>query len=530
MNLFDIIPENEKYLINSYIDQYAEVNHSRKASLDHILRIWAENKETLYKYFGNQLQIRKEIEYTMSQDAINNKMLELFRNDSKFQEIYIKYRDWFLSEDLPEDIKENAQILREIFSFCIFGLNRVDMYFSESKFKISTPSGNTITVQNGAKPIRIISKLAKEFGILTEQEVEYIRIKQSQVLNQKRIKGTLVLSIHPLDYMTMSDNASGWSSCMSWQDCGCYRRGTVEMMNSDKVVVAYIESEQPMTIWTPDGRKEWNNKKWRQLFVVNEDIISSVKSYPYFNEEITITTLNWLQELLEKNGQIKFNDHTFKFEESSIYDYTFSDRYYFNFNTNDMYNDFFTTTHYAKVSDPEVTDYEICYSGPTECMCCGNTGCYFDDDEAPTLCCDDCYDVERCDGCGYACESTMELDGCYFCYDCYEEHAIKEFLTNEVHDKDLMTDCIMLPKSLRGSSEKELVEWIRNNDDDPACYMRPEISSNDKYFISSTETFRVTDKRDDRAWYFHTVWVCFFEDSLREEYRDRIKSYDPYDC
>lgn len=528
MNLFDIIPENEKYLIDSYINEYAEVNSKRKASLDHILRIWAENKEMLYKYLGSQLQIRKEIEYEMSQAAINNKMLELFRDDEKFAKICIKYREWLLSEDLPEDVKENAQILREVFSFGIFALNRVEMYFNESKFKISTPSGNTITVQNGAKPIRIISKLAKEFGVLTEQEVEYIRIKQSQVLNQKRIKGTLVLSIHPLDYMTMSDNASGWSSCMSWQDCGCYRRGTVEMMNSDQVVVAYIESEQPMTIWTPDGRKEWNNKKWRQLFVVNEDIISSVKSYPYFNEEITLTALNWLQELLEKNGGINFNNHNFIFESSNVYDSLFSDTYYFDFETNDMYNDFYTTTHYARLSDPEVTSYEICYSGPRECMCCGSTNGYFDDDEAPTLCCDDCYDVERCDGCGCACESTMELDGNYYCYDCYNDQAKNEFLTNEVHDEELMTNFVILPKSLRGSSEREIVEWIENNVI-PDVYLRNEIALTDKYFISSNETFRVTDKRDDRKWYFYRAWMCFFEDSLREEYRDRIESYDPYD-
>ena len=28
----------------------------------------------------------------------------------------------------------------------------------------------------------------------------------------------------------------------------------------------------------------WNSKKWRELFIVNEDIISAVKQYPYEND------------------------------------------------------------------------------------------------------------------------------------------------------------------------------------------------------------------------------------------------------
>ena len=33
---------------------------------------------------------------------------------------------------------------------------------------------------------------------------------------------------------------------MSWADYGCYRQGTVEMMNSPLMVVAYLTAEEPM--------------------------------------------------------------------------------------------------------------------------------------------------------------------------------------------------------------------------------------------------------------------------------------------
>ena len=46
----------------------------------------------------------------------------------------------------------------------------------------------------------------------------------------------------------MSDNNSGWESCMSWRNNGCYRRGTVEMMNSPYVIVAYLMLEELVSV------------------------------------------------------------------------------------------------------------------------------------------------------------------------------------------------------------------------------------------------------------------------------------------
>ena len=90
---------------------------------------------------------------------------------------------------------------------------------------------------------------------------EQMRIKHSQILNKKRLKGTLCLSIHPLDYITISDNNCDWDSCMTWtgDDCpGEYRLGTLEMMNSPSVVVAYLDSKEP---YHPlDDGRAWSNK------------------------------------------------------------------------------------------------------------------------------------------------------------------------------------------------------------------------------------------------------------------------------
>ena len=40
----------------------------------------------------------------------------------------------------------------------------------------------------------------------------------------------------------------------------------------------------------------WNNKKWRQLFYINKDIICSGKSYPYFSKDITLYLLDEIKK------------------------------------------------------------------------------------------------------------------------------------------------------------------------------------------------------------------------------------------
>ena len=123
----------------------------------------------------------------------------------------------------------------------------------------------------------------------------------SRILNQKYMDGELCLSIHPLDYMTMSDNDNNWDSCMKWNGVGDYRCGTVECMNAPNVLIAYLHNpDHPMNPFTFKDWK-WNSKKWRELFIVNEEVISEVKGYCFQDESLTNTILMWIKELAEKN-------------------------------------------------------------------------------------------------------------------------------------------------------------------------------------------------------------------------------------
>ena len=65
-------------------------------------------------------------------------------------------------------------------------------------------------MNRGCKIMKILRKLA----ILVDSEAlfESNRLRQSQIMNDARIKATLCLSIHPIDYLTASLNENNWRS------------------------------------------------------------------------------------------------------------------------------------------------------------------------------------------------------------------------------------------------------------------------------------------------------------------------------
>ena len=273
--------------------------------------------------------------------------------------------------------------------------------------------------------MRALGKVAKEFDLPGFEE---FRIAHSQILNQKTINGTLYLSIHPLDFMTMSDNNCDWDSCMSWVD-GEYKQGTVEMMNSDCVVVAYITNEHE-DFWF-SNKYSWNNKRWRELFIVDRGLITGIKGYPYENEDIEKIVCEWLKELAETNLGWNYNDEYIHYVQRRIIDKE-TMPFYVHFKTHKMYNDFHSRERYGffnpdyimtKIKNTNRPDrYHLVYSGFSECMWCGDV---FSDISSYSLICDNCNETIYCEHCH--CELIdpdsyvyVKETGQYFCEDCYE--------------------------------------------------------------------------------------------------------------
>ena len=315
--------------------------------------------------------------------------------------------------------------------------------------------------------MKILAKFIQEFNGPVDA-FEQFRIWHSQQLNQKHMDGELCLSIHPLDYMTMSDNNNDWTSCMRWtlfnnrmNTHGDYRCGTVSCMNSPYIIVAYLHN--PNHSFKIDDDWEWNSKRWRELFIVQKGIINEIKGYPFQDENLTNAALMWIKELAQKNLGWEYNN-----EETNVVNELSKDKnksITLSFNPGTfMYNDmgtlnlhrgrinfdvlldsnYYEINEYKEPKDKEFSNtfIQIEYGGIATCMCCGEEIIPKENEGAENaVFCAVCDNIPRCPCCGepiYSqnhmyyvdeyedpiCESCWEDDSSYDCFDYDTAHLI----------------------------------------------------------------------------------------------------------
>lgn len=514
-SLLNQITDEEYSMIHWYLQSFAwDYAHGKKppASIPYLFRVWDENKKDLFKLLGNNLIISKEFFYKKDtgelvhdfEDRLYSSTMEE-RNKRDGKEFYNAFFNWrnkafpyvfntnicSLTEEQKAN-KENYEEIRDGLNELINLENIVENCYKGDPFTINLPNGKEFKVNKGCKPMRALAKLATVYDI---PGFEDFRIAQSLVTNQANLKGYITLSIHPLDYMTMSDNDCGWESCMSWQEDGCYRQGTVEMMNSPYVVVAYLSSSNDMCL----DNYTWNSKKWRELFIVNQDIIMAIKDYPYHNQCLTRTVVDWIKELAETNMDWSYYEKPFKFNEDDQDVIKFNDtEIQLRFYTNLMYNDVFTTNyHWLYVSRDIPEQYDLNYSGLSECMYCGVVGDgHFESESA--LICNDCDSSVFCHDCGSHVDinDAYEVNGEYYCDDCYTDlFTVCEICEDSYLNEDIrfifpyyaangdVTAAHIFGDNLR-VCEDCFNEWIKKHVNSKKYY---EVSDDDAYYINIEE-------------------------------------------
>ena len=432
MAIFETLSQEDKNAIYDYIYQYGsrEGCSQPTATLEHILSYWDSAKsEYLYDIFGHELILTKTIQFEKSEsemaDDISNTITSPRRASNEVYRFVTAWSEMIddIYDAIPDDDDEKRNLfwsLRDLISSRSLASNR----YTGRTVEVPLPNDKKYRLSPGAKVSKAIGKIAMAYNLPYYEE---FRIAHSQVLNEKSVSGELCMSIHPLDYMTMSDNDCGWNSCMSWSDFGDFRQGTVEMMNSPMVVVVYLKSATDYYINSRDGVK-WNSKRWRELFVITPDLIAGIKGYPYWNRNLEDLSIRWIKDVIKDSG-IKgfgpYDDHISIFEghNNHVYD-SEANEFYLRFESKLMYNDFYDTHHVMLAKNYTAPDV-INYSGVSECLCCG--GELYDWETESDLFCGSCDPVYRCVECGdwHPLEDLIEVDGDLLCEYCYNDNVIE---------------------------------------------------------------------------------------------------------
>lgn len=503
VDLIEKLTEIDKKRIENYILTYG--TSEGFMGVDKWLQNWSHSNQKLYKLLGGNLIVKKPIKMIKSQDLIARQFKDLIQDSSVLDTILVldsKYR--------AKRVKDNGNLDNDV--YVASGLTKVvneladgysfsiDCYIKDAidfSAKIVAPySGKTFQIQKGMKPVKALRKVIDfykaEFTALSESnnyllkciddEFEVFRIKASMIFNDKYITGNLCFSIHPLDYMTMSDNSLDWSSCMSWTSKGCYRVGTIEMMNSNNAICCYLESSELFYFKkeivnytykeeTLEKSKEelkkmkdacgpeytWNNKKWRVLVYANKDIIMTGKSYPYYNEDLDKEILSTLVDLAGSNlsWHYQFGPELYldmkHITSKSSFDinrrwirYGDTTKHNIIWDTHGMYNDMLNANKYSYWCYRNRVNHNKIYSvsGKATCLCCGNNIIYDNEDNendynerfcntGATICEDCANDFYNCDICSsVSCEEEhyiVKIDGkrLRVCAKCFDALAVR---------------------------------------------------------------------------------------------------------
>lgn len=226
--------------------------------VDYLFKEWEKQKEKFIKRFGGLIYEWPEpVEFTLDDTQKRVRAMEFANTVS----------DTFNNPELAEFIDNN-----------------LDSFFDN---KVSNRMGQAI---EGMKLLK-----AFKFFEPNKAALRSIQDMASTIIQENKIKGTLCFSVHPLDFLSSSENTYNWRSCHSLD--GEYRAGNLSYMVDDTTFMVYLKGADNQTL-SRFGAITWNSKKWRMLIHGTDDIIFAGRQYPFSSKSGIDTVLNIYNSLI----------------------------------------------------------------------------------------------------------------------------------------------------------------------------------------------------------------------------------------
>lgn len=426
-------------------------------NIDNLMKDWEENKCRFYSRLpGNKLIYQTPNIITM---PISNEDKEAALDN------FIDDIRWHYSLELVE--------LREFIEY-----NRNDFY--NNSLSKDYPVKDGVVIPKGMKIIKAFKYFVKDKNTLTE-----LQDKASMLIQNTKISGYFCISVHPLDYLSLSENTHNWRSCHALD--GEYRAGNLSYMADNCTIVCYIKSEHNAVLPRFPDDVPWTDKKWRMLLHVSHDdtLLISGRHYPYESKGLQDFALElyetffsqgysftkWCHEKYDRyelNGKCLFTEtrmlptgyvmtpdikvivdpkHPLHYNDplhSTVYDYWFSIAYGKPY----WYDD--KGVPRENVITPRTgLNTKVNIGHDVKCCVCGKNDCVLTD----TMLCIDCelkYGTEEtedftfCKDCGrriYIPEAiSLDDDDGYVCHDCGDDYQICDNCNTYYNKKYLIYD------------------------------------------------------------------------------------------
>ena len=192
-----------------------------------------------------QSDFNKVIKYSQELDRVNTDQLFADWEENKkwfieaFDGNYIYTHPQLLTFELTEEQK-NKKLLTFInrvqeywgYSDLAYFIQKNKDGFFENKLLCDYLYGN-ITITAGSKLVR-----AFKYFVSNEDTLKVIQDEASLIIQENKIEGYLRLSVHPLDFLSLSENTHKWRSCHALD--GDFCAGNLSYMTDTSTIIAYL--------------------------------------------------------------------------------------------------------------------------------------------------------------------------------------------------------------------------------------------------------------------------------------------------
>ena len=273
-------------------------NYCQDIYSDKILDQWYENKKDFIESMGGLIyEIKTPVNFELSPEEQNKKIDKFIK----------ALRDIYHNEDLGWFVNANR-----------------NGFFSN--YVVNDYEYNGKKIPKGMKLVK-----AFKFFFSDPAITDMAQSEASRIIQENKVEGILCFSVHPLDFLSSSENTYNWRSCHALD--GEFRAGNLSYMCDNATVICYLKSanEGNVRLSAFPPTIPWNSKKWRMLMYVNttKNALFAGRQYPMFCENALETLKPYFIEALGLEGRVNswshwHNDQINSFMYSNGYDNQFS--------------------------------------------------------------------------------------------------------------------------------------------------------------------------------------------------------------
>ena len=408
-------------------------------NVDSLLEQWAVNKNTFFTTWFNESLIKNcgEASFELSQESKELRYITfvdgLARFDPYTYELIKFLRSISIKEFFDNHLKEN--------------------YITKEKI-----------ILKGTKIVK-----AFKYFITNERLLQDLQNEASEIIQENKVSGTLYMSIHPLDYLSLSENCHNWRSCHALD--GEYRAGNLSYMCDNTTVIFYLSDNKEYKLPRFPESVPWNSKKWRCLlfskYRANKISYSMFgRQYPFFSEVGLSEMRKVLMSIVPIYDRKEYTDiistkgmfDDIHLPDGSTFEFIPGEHLVFTnkiINKHDLIEDVKGSCHYNDLL------YSSCYQpyymvhkhthvhpGNTlqvgsvvRCLCCGEENITSKDSMYCHICsCERSEDDDwRCECCGQAADydDLIYVDDMSYCPRCYSNYTFTCKICGERHNNNL---------------------------------------------------------------------------------------------